>query len=330
MSREPLEVREEARERRRLAEKPLNARVGRAERGCQRLLLFATPLEDSFEARRQERDDPVEAGEHISIVGRERSIHLASPREIWVLESLELIDRSCERSVGFGRKREAPALALKDFDQAIQREDSSSPFLADDHLERGRLLLLERKYTEALASFDAALKLRQDHSLAQRLRAEALFQLGRYEEFIEAFDRYLENGKPLESVYRGRGLARAELGRYPGAIEDYTKALETNPQDGEALINRGIAHLNLNDDDKAVADFDAALKLDPQDTTVCGHRAIAHLRKGRFDAAIDSARDGDRLCRVGRVVLSHSFGGKRQITQHQRRRIGLIVSQRQR
>ena len=121
-------------------------------------------------------------------------------------------------------ERNEPAPALGDFDQAIERENTSSPFQVDDHVERGRLLLSGGRYAEALKSFDAALALQKDHSLGQRLRAETLFRLGRFDEVVNAFDRYLETGKPQESVYRGRGLARAELGQYPGAIEDFTKA----------------------------------------------------------------------------------------------------------
>src|SRR5262249_1846045 len=122
-------------------------------------------------------------------------------------------------------ERNEPTLALGNFNQAIERETSNSPYKVDDLVEQGRLLLRGGKHAEALASFDAALALRDDDSLAQRLRAEALFRLGRFKEVVQAFDRYLESGKPLESVYRGRGLARAELGQYPGAIEDFTKAL---------------------------------------------------------------------------------------------------------
>src|SRR5262249_12969479 len=126
-------------------------------------------------------------------------------------------------------ERKEPVLALKDFDQAISRENTSNPLHADDLVDRGSLLLMERKHADALSSFESALRCRKDHLPAQRLGAEALFHLGRYEEVIEAFDRYLQTGKPLESVYRGRGLARAALGKYPGAIDDYTKALELQP-----------------------------------------------------------------------------------------------------
>src|SRR5262249_16365529 len=54
-------------------------------------------------------------------------------------------------------ERHEPALALRDFDQAIDRENTNSPYRVDDHVERGRLLLSGGKHAAALGSFDAAL-----------------------------------------------------------------------------------------------------------------------------------------------------------------------------
>src|SRR5262249_27095240 len=77
-------------------------------------------------------------------------------------------------------ERNDPEQALADFDRAISRDDAAGASLADDHIERGRLLLRGGKNADALAAFDRALVTRQDHAAGQRLRAEALFRLGRY------------------------------------------------------------------------------------------------------------------------------------------------------
>jgi serine/threonine protein kinase/tetratricopeptide (TPR) repeat protein len=192
-------------------------------------------------------------------------------------------------------ERKEPALALEDFNAAIQREDKNSPLLADDHVERGRLLLHERRYQEALASFDAALVQRKDHSLGQRLRAETLFHLGRYREVIAAFDRYLETGKPLESVYRGRGLARAELGMYPGAIEDFTRALELQPTSAVQAL-RGWAHLVCEAPKLALRDFELALELDPKNGDAYNGRGFVQASLGRRAEAV---RDAEQALRHG-------------------------------
>jgi tetratricopeptide (TPR) repeat protein len=191
-------------------------------------------------------------------------------------------------------ERQEPALALQDFDRAIRHESTNSPFLSDDQFERGRLLLRERKYPEALASFDAALKLRPDHAAAQRLRAEALFHLGRYREVVAAFDRYLETGKPLESIYRGRGLARAELGQYPGAIEDFTRALELQPTSAVQAY-RGWAHLVCDAPKLALRDFELAIELDPKNADAYNGRGFIRASQGQMREALRDAEEALRL-----------------------------------
>ena len=190
-------------------------------------------------------------------------------------------------------ERNEPALALGDFDQAIKRENASSPFQVDDHVELGRLLLSGGKYAEALGSFDAALALQKDHSLGQRLRAETLFRLGRFDEVIKAFNHYLETGKPQESVYRGRGLARAELGQYAGAIEDFTKALELHPTSAVQAY-RGWTHLVVEAPKLALRDFELAIELDPKNSDAYNGRGFVRASLGRHREAMQDATEAIR------------------------------------
>lgn len=190
-------------------------------------------------------------------------------------------------------ERKQPHEALADFERLIALENTDSPYLVDDQVDRGRLLLASGKISESLAAFDAALVVRRDHLLAQRLRAEALFRLGRFEEVIEAFNRYLERGKPLESVYRGLGLARAELGQYPGAIEDFTKALELHPTSAVQAY-RGWTHLVVDAPKLALRDFELAIELDPKNSDAYCGRGFVRAGMGRHRDAIDDAREALR------------------------------------
>jgi serine/threonine protein kinase/tetratricopeptide (TPR) repeat protein len=190
-------------------------------------------------------------------------------------------------------ERTEPALALVDFDQAIKRENTDSPYRADDQVERGHLLLAGGNYAAALASFDAGLALEKDHSLGQRLRAEALFRLGRFHEVVKAFDRYLLTGKPLEPVYRGRGLARAELGQYPGAIEDFTKALELHPTSAVQAY-RGWTHVVVDAPKLAERDFELAIELDSKNGDAYNGRGFVRASLGRHREAIQDAAEALR------------------------------------
>jgi len=217
--------------------------------------------------------------------------------------ALEQLNRAVELEPGLAHlyrlrarlqgERNEPALALSDFNQAIERENSNSPYQVDDYVERGRLLLSGGQHAEALRSFDAALALQADHSLGQRLRAETLFRLGRFEEVIKAFDRYLETGKSLESVYRGRGLARAELGQYPGAIEDFTKALELHPTSAVQAY-RGWTYLVVDAPKLALRDFELALELDSKNGDAYNGRGFVRAKMGLHRAAIQDAEEALR------------------------------------
>ena len=133
-----------------------------------------------------------------------------------------------------------------------------------------------------------------DHPLAQRLRAETLFRLGRFDLVIEAFDAYLQTGKPLESVYRGRGLARAELGQYPGAIDDFTKALELHPTSA-AQAYRGWTHLVVDSPKLALRDFELAIELDPKNADAYNGRSFARAKLGRHSEAVQDVAEALRL-----------------------------------
>ena len=170
------------------------------------------------------------------------------------------------------------------------------------------------KNADALASFDAALALRKDHPLGQRLRAEALFRLGRFEEVIAAFDRYLEAGKPLESVYRGRGLARAELGQYPGAIEDFTKALELHPTSAVQAY-RGWTYLVVDAPKLALRDFELAIELDPKNADAYNGRGFARAKLGQHREAVQDAAEALRLGPPSASLALQRRAGLRPVPQ---------------
>lgn len=191
-------------------------------------------------------------------------------------------------------ERDDPDMARTDFQQVIQLEDADSPFLQDDHVEYGRLLLRAGEHEPALVSFTAALKLKADHSLARRLQAETLFHLGRFKEVIESFDGYLETGQPLESVYRGRGLAKSELGHFPGAIEDFTKALELQPTSAVQAY-RGWMHVVVDAKKLAERDFELAIELDPKNGDAFNGRGFVRAVRGAFSEAIEDAEQAVSL-----------------------------------
>src|SRR5262249_19693774 len=95
------------------------------------------------------------------------------------------------------------AAARRDLEQAIARDTSGRSLrLAEDHVDRGRLLQKDRDSPAALAAHNTALKLVADFPPAHRYRAEALLALGHDAEAVQALDRFLAvGGKPSAEVH---------------------------------------------------------------------------------------------------------------------------------
>jgi tetratricopeptide (TPR) repeat protein len=157
------------------------------------------------------------------------------------------------------------------------------------HVERGRNLLGDKRYAEALRACMAALKLVPHQALPHRLRGRALLALGRYEQAERAFDQYLRNGgAAVSDIFRGRGLARMKLARYPEAVEDYTRALERAP-DGDIYQHRGWAYFFADAWQLALRDFSKAIALDPRMGDAYIGRGLARVMLGHYRGAIADA-----------------------------------------
>jgi serine/threonine protein kinase/Tfp pilus assembly protein PilF len=182
--------------------------------------------------------------------------------------------------------------ALRDIDRAIALEPL--PGLADDHLERGRILHRSDRPGEAVTAYDKALAISPGKADIHRGRAEALLALKQYREALVSFDRYLQSGKQDADVSGARGLAHAQLGEHAAAIEDYTQALRVKPGAG-LFTERGWAYLHCESWRLALRDFEEALRLDPTCAPAYTGRGYVRIQHGTYADAIKDAEKAARL-----------------------------------
>src|SRR5207248_2347173 len=154
------------------------------------------------------------------------------------------------------------AAAIRDLGEAIRLETHEDQ-KANDQAERGRLLFASGQADEALAAYDAALKVVPGHATALRLRTFALLERKRYDEVLDTCNRALANGNPSADLLEARGLARLDRKDFAGAISDYTVALSLAGESAPLHAHRGWAYLFKDAFRLAVDDFDAALRIDP-------------------------------------------------------------------
>ena len=154
------------------------------------------------------------------------------------------------------------------------------------YIEQGVAKAELGQYEEAIADYDAALRLDPDHAVALANRSLAWSALGRFEEAIADLDAVLRLDSDNIAAWTHRALAQIRLGRFEEAIADYDAALHLDPDNTWALNYRGWAKVQLGHYAEAIADYDAALRLDPDNIWALNQRGRAKAQLGRYAEAI--------------------------------------------
>jgi serine/threonine protein kinase/tetratricopeptide (TPR) repeat protein len=183
-----------------------------------------------------------------------------------------------------------PDAAVREYEAAIALESvERSPLaVADDTVECGRIRQQQKRYTDALAAHDRALRVRPDHALAHYLRGQVLLELGRPQDALAAFTECLKRKPGFGSAYRARGQARVRLGDFVGAVDDYSEALYRE-RDASILTHRGWAYFFTDAWKLAERDFDSAIRLDASPGDAHVGRGLTRVMLGDYKRAVADA-----------------------------------------
>jgi len=151
--------------------------------------------------------------------------------------------------------------ALAAYDQALRLD----PNKARAYGNKGNALANLKRYEEALAVFDQALRLDPNYALTYYNKGITLASLKRYEEALAAFDQALRLDPNYAPAYGNKGTVLANLKRYEEALAAYDQVLRLDPNNALAYGNKGLALANLKRYEEALVAFDQALRLDPND-----------------------------------------------------------------
>jgi eukaryotic-like serine/threonine-protein kinase len=202
-----------------------------------------------------------------------------------------------------GRRDATPeqrTAALRDLDEAIRLDPVDRSRMADDHVERARLLFAGGQPEAAVAACAEAMRRVPDHAGAHRLRISSLLALKRHDEVLGSCDAYLAREEPTVEVLEIRGLARVARENLPGAIADYTRAIELRPDTEPAirarlLNHRGWAYHLADAPRLALSDFEASLKQIEDQAEAHAGRGLARVRLGDWEKAVADAEAAVRL-----------------------------------
>lgn len=178
------------------------------------------------------------------------------------------------------------ALALTPAGEAPASTAPQPTESVDDLLMRGKALIAQKKYDEALPLFERAAQLAPTSADAWGYLGPILNELGRTNEAIAACDRALVLDDKQAWVWGNKGRVLDKLGYHQEALVAYDRALALDPNDAIAWYNKGCTLHELGLFQDAVAFYDRALALDPEDADVWNNKGYALLQLQRYDRAM--------------------------------------------
>lgn len=201
------------------------------------------------------------------------SIIKLQPKYANAMHGLGLIE------LGRGKYQES----IKWFNQAIKIEKNAA-YLNN----RGSAYFELKKMSEALADYQASLKLQPDYLDAQYNLANLLSSINKNEEAIAAYKKILQKDPHQKDALFNRGNAYKKLKKYQEALDDYQRVLQLEPNNMKALLNSGNTFLALEDLEKAIKSYDQLLEINPSYSEVVLGRANALILQKKYDLAIDA------------------------------------------
>lgn len=192
------------------------------------------------------------------------------------------------------------------FFRAKEKEDNSKPEVAKstDHLDfqvrdlykKGVNYMSNDKLSDAIRSFELALRLDPNYVEAWIKKGYAHFHLRDYSFAISSYDMALNIDPDNHEAWNLKGLAYYKMNNYTKAIECCTKALDSNPSDGLVWYNYAC-YLTLDGKiDDGMEALKRAIEID-----------ISHAKKAVRDKDFENARAEEGFMRIIEVVVLESL-----------------------
>lgn len=196
----------------------------------------------------------------------------------------------------------------------------------EEELLKGRTLLRQRKFDDALKSFKRANEMREKKSAeCYNLMCEAYLSLGAYKNVIDSADKVIEfagdDKQLILQAYNNKGLAyqasaeKKDQKKLQNAETAFRQALAMEGASPIIRYNLGVTLLQLNRDAEGIAEIEQYIKSQPKGTTLdTARRMVENPRRARENYAPDfsfTSSDGEHIALDdlrGKVVVLDFWG----------------------
>ncbi|MDF1512219.1 MAG: tetratricopeptide repeat protein [Anaerolineae bacterium] len=160
---------------------------------------------------------------------------------------------------------------------------------------RGRLLMEQQHYQEAVEDYDLAIRIAAQDVSFICARANAHFRLKDYENALKGYDEAIRIDAKCIEAYINRGVTHATLHDYRRAIADYNQVISMEPGHSYALHRRGRAYAKLQQDTLALKDYHLALEMTPRDVSIYIDLGLLYTKQAQYEKAREAYRDAVAL-----------------------------------
>ncbi|MFB2833856.1 tetratricopeptide repeat protein [Floridanema evergladense] len=180
----------------------------------------------------------------------------------------------------------------KRFDEAIasyQKALQLQPDYAEVHYQLAEIYFWQRKLGEAIASCNKAIELQPDFAPNYKILGNILQAQGNIEAALDAYTKALELNHEYAEAYINQGSILSKLGRNEEAIISLEKSIAINPNIGAAYWNLANIYLQLDNLEKVVEYRKQAFLIEPKlvNAETLNDLGTAIGKLGNFEEAIN-------------------------------------------
>jgi len=162
------------------------------------------------------------------------------------------------------------------------------PTTVDEYLIIGERYFAQRRFHEAHAAVQEALRLNPDYAVANFHLGVIYYHLNDSQIALERLSRAIELDGALAEAYSWRGRIFKARGKYDNALENYNMAVYLEPENDRLRRNRALfLYTALGDFTQALTDYNRAIEIDPLNYENFQQRGVCYAHQGLFEQALD-------------------------------------------
>ena len=166
---------------------------------------------------------------------------------------------------------------------------------ANAYTARGIASYRSGDFPQAIASFNAAIRLDPADVQAYDIRGNAWDEMGSFESALADYDEAIRINPNNPAVFHDRAIMWRHKGELDKALIDLDRAIRFTFSDARMYCDRGLVWYENGHRDRAIADFNQAITLDPNSAAACIKRGLILHRNSEFKFAFASVSQAIRV-----------------------------------